>query len=67
MYGGIEERTEHIVILAEDFTATEKDTREAYFWLPGASSANIAEGRRAKVVSQCYGENGELDHVEVTV
>lgn len=67
MYGGVEERTSHMIILSESWALTEAQTREALFWLPGNASTDAGAARRAKSVKFCIGERGELDHVEVGV
>lgn len=67
MYGGVEERTQNLIIFAEDFALSERDCREAHFWLPGADVSAPTEARRAKIVHYCPDENGNLDHVEVYV
>ena len=60
--GVIEERTQHTIILAEDFPLTEDEARAAWYYLPGVDQA-----RRAKIAHYCYGPEGELDHIEVAL
>lgn len=64
IYGGVEERTQHLVILDETFPVSETDTRDTLFWLPG-TTVTTAFARKAKIVHFCPDENGNLDHVEI--
>ena len=57
---GTSERSTHIVIMDETFPLTEPQAREALFTIPTWPTA-----RRPKMVRYCYGERGELDHVEI--
>ncbi len=63
----IEERTDHFVVVDETFPLTDAQSRTASFWLPGYSTADSAQARRAKIAHYCYGEFGELDHVELVI
>ena len=56
----IEERTQHFVMLAEDFPLTENQARAAWFYLPGVDQA-----RKAKVTHYCMDADGLLDHIEI--
>ena len=64
---GVIEKTSHMVILTEDFTATESQTRDMLVWMPGDSLGTTSAARRALIISPCYDENGSLDHWEVLV
>lgn len=64
----VEERTNHMVICDETFPLSEWEARGSMFWIPADPyTGTTANARRAKVVTFCYGEFGELDHVEITL
>ena len=63
----IEERTNHMVVVDENFPLTDAQSRIASFWLPGYDATQADQSRRAKVAHYCYGEFGELDHVELVL
>ncbi len=67
IYGGVEERTMHFLVLDETFNLTPVQARNALFWLPGFDATDASLARRAKVVEYLPDENGVIDHVEVTL
>ena len=60
--GIVEERTQHFLMLAEDFPLTEDEARAAWFYLPG-----VDQPRRAKITHYCADPEGGLDHIEITL
>lgn len=67
VYGGVEERTMHTLILDETFSLSEAQARNALYWLPGFDLTDASVARRAKVVEYLVDEFGSLDHIEVTL
>lgn len=61
IYGGVENRTDHMIIVDSDFPLTELQALSAQYFLPFDPDT----ARRAKVAKVCIGEDGSVDHWEI--